>query len=80
MTDRIPPMYCPEMKDDLTLLEKMIKEEEAVSVTYVGTIESGADYRDLYVVLTPTRMLHIVAIRRVCPNEKILQETSYAKQ
>jgi hypothetical protein len=70
---RIPPQFCSPVEKDLEILEKM-RREGAVSIIYVGTVASGSDYRDLYLVLMPDRVPHIVSVRRICPGEKVLLE------
>lgn len=70
----IPPNLCPEVEEDKKLLDEIAEKEGAITITYAGTIESGTDYRDLYLVLTRDRVLHIIAVRRLCPNTKILEQ------
>jgi len=70
----IPPDMCPPAKPDVELLEKIRNDENIVNVTYVGTVASGPDYRDIYLVYTKEAMLHIIAVRRLCVGEKVLEE------
>ena len=63
--ERPPPDRCPGNPGDLELLERISR--GAVTVKYVGTVASGTDYRDIYLVLTGDRVLHIVSVRRLCP-------------
>jgi len=71
---RLPPNMCQPAKPDVELLEKFRDDENIVSITYVGTIRSGPDYRDLFLVYTKEAMLHILAVRRLCIGEKELEE------
>lgn len=67
---RLPPDFCQPAKPDLELLEKIERDEDTVNVMYVGTVGSGADYRDMFLAYTKEGMLHIVAVRRLCIGEK----------
>jgi len=67
---RLHPDLCQPAKPDLELLERIERDENTVNVMYVGTIGSGADYRDMFLAYTKEGMLHIVAVRRLCIGEK----------
>lgn len=62
---RPPPDRCPAVERDLRLLREL--SESAALVRYLGTVASDTDYRDIYLVLTRDRLLHVIAVRRLCP-------------
>jgi len=71
---KLPPNVCQPAKPDVELLEKLRDDEDTISIMYVGSISSGPDYRDIFLVYTREAMLHIIAVRRLCIGEKELEE------
>lgn len=65
---------CTPIAEDVELLKQMMNADSTVSITYVGSVQSGPVYMDLYLVYSDDAMLHIVAVRRLCPSEKELGE------
>jgi len=70
--DAPPPELCLIPNEDRALLESMAK--EAVSTMYVGTVKSGEDYRDIYIVITTSMIPNIIFVRRVCTSRRTLEE------
>ena len=70
MVRRMNPELCPERESDLALLREL---SENSVIEYVGTMGSGTDYRDIYLVYRDG-MLHIIVVRRDCPGEDVIRE------
>lgn len=60
-------VVCTVAEEDVAMLEEL--REDAVSITYVGTIESDGVYKDVYLVLLRDRTMLIIEVRKTCVTE-----------
>lgn len=67
MADTSSRIVCTVAEEDTSLLDEL--RGDAVSVVYVGTIESDGVYKDVYLVLLRDRTMLIVEVRKTCFTE-----------
>ncbi|MEM1694347.1 MAG: hypothetical protein QXL19_08820 [Ignisphaera sp.] len=63
---------CVPVEEDIKLL-KEIESKSSICV-YIGTIKISEAYKDIYLVVMPDRSTHIIEIRRLCIDEKMVEQ------
>ncbi|MEM2260975.1 MAG: hypothetical protein QXK24_00845 [Ignisphaera sp.] len=63
---------CAPVEEDVKLLKEL--ETKSSICVYLGTIKISDAYKDIYLVVMPDRSTHIIEIRRLCIDEKIVEQ------